>query len=235
MAKEIGMSVQTVHDYEKWGFLPSVKRGPQGYRLYTYQHLHALRVTRSLIQGYGWRYAQRIMQFIHQEDFASAWAEIDARHAEIHRSRCEVEETLHILREMPIGNVPDTFEETHLKQRRQFLISEAAQQAGVRVSAVRFWEEQGLLHPIRSKESRYRLYDEEQLRNLRVVALLRKTGTNFATVQLILAQLTQGAPEQAIESAEKRLQELAKTSQQCVKATSDLWKYIEEHLTMRIE
>ena len=74
------MSTQAVRNYERWGFLPAAQRGPQGYRLYGPQHLHAIQTARTLIVGFGWENARRIMQFIHQNDPASALAVIDACH-----------------------------------------------------------------------------------------------------------------------------------------------------------
>ena len=107
LARSVGLSVQAVRNYERWGFLPPAERGPQGYRLYTSQHLHALRTARTVIAGFGWEYARRIMHFIHQNDLSSALAVIDARHAAIHQSRTEVEETLHVLRTISTS-LPDS-------------------------------------------------------------------------------------------------------------------------------
>jgi DNA-binding transcriptional MerR regulator len=108
-------------------------------------------------------------------------------------------------------------------------ISEAAQQIGVQASTLRFWEEQGLLHPTRSQRSRYRFYDEEQLSILSMIALLRQANYSIEAIRPILIQVAQGNLEQSIAAAEKQLKELAETTQRCVKATASLWTYIEEH------
>jgi len=228
LARSIGVSTQAVRNYERWGFLPEAERGPQGYRLYSQQHLHALRTSRSLIAGFGWEHTLRIMQYIHQNDLAGALAVIDARHAAIHQSRREVEETLDILRTIA-RDLPHSSEGSAVrKSPHYFRIGEAARRVGVRVSAARFWEEQGLIQPIRESSSRYRLYDEKQIRILQTVALLRKTGYGFETIGAVLAQLASGAPEQVLAAAENRHKELVETSCRCVEATALLWAYIEE-------
>lgn len=226
LAKAIGMSVQTVRSYEAWGLIPRVERGPQGYRLYTPRHLQALRVARLVIEGFGWQSAQRIMQAIHEGKQSLAWAVIDVCHAGIHQQRCEVEETLRMLRETsPI--IPTRAPLEQGQARSQGLrASEAAQRIGVRTSTLRFWEEQGLLHPSRDQSSRYRRYDEEQLHLLRTIALLRKAGYTVEAIRPVLMQVAQGNPEQSLAAAEQQLKELADKTYRCVKATAALWEYL---------
>ena len=98
LAKAIGLSVQTVHNYEDCGFIPQVERNEKGYRLYTPQHLRAIKVARRVIAGHGWQRAQKIMQYIHAGEIVSALAVIDEHSAQIHADRREVEQTLEILR-----------------------------------------------------------------------------------------------------------------------------------------
>jgi len=207
--------------------MPASERSAHGYRLYTQRHLHALRVSRAMIVGYGWMQACNIMSCIHQGDLTAALALIDARHAEIHRSRCEIEETLRILRDTS-STIPTLSQMGNLPRWRNALhVSEAARVVGVRVSAVRFWEEQGLLQPSRESTSHYRLYDAEQMRKLQVIALLRKASYNFEAIRAVLTQLAAGTPEQALTAAEKRLKELAEVSRRCVEATTQFWAYVE--------
>ena len=93
-----------------------------------------------------------------------------------------------------------------------FRVGEAARQVDVRVSALHFWEQQGLLHPFRDQSSRYRLYDEHQMRRLRVVVLLREEGLDFKVILPVLDELAAGRPEKAIVAVEKRREELTRTS-----------------------
>lgn len=228
LAKAIGMSVQTVRSYEAGGLIPPANRGPQGYRLYTPRHLQAIRVARQVIEGFGWKSAQQIMQAIHEEEQSLAWAVIDACHAALHQHRCEVEEMLRILRATsPLipTCAPREQGQAHVRALR---IREAAQQVGVQASTLRFWEEQGLVHPTRSRGSQYRLYDKEQLHILRTIALLRQANYTVEAIRPVLLQVAQGNFERSVTAAEEHLRELAETTRRCVKATSALWTYLEE-------
>src|SRR5438093_795822 len=98
LAREVGVSAQTVRKYEEMGFLPPAARSPTGHRLYGPQHLHAIRTARVMAAGYGWEPALHIMRLIHQGDLGAALSAIDARHAELHQGRHDVEKTLAALR-----------------------------------------------------------------------------------------------------------------------------------------
>lgn len=215
--------------YEEIGFIPAAPRSAKGYRLYTTHHLEALQVARTAIAGYGWQNAHKIMQAIHQEDLPSALAVIDAHHAYIHQNRREIEDTLHILRATSGTIQPLAKGGERHHQRTSFHIKEAAQSAGIRPSALRFWEEQGLLQPARDRESGYRLYDAEQVRNIQIITLLRKANYNTDVIRTVLNQLATGTPEQALIAAENRLKELTAASHRCVAATAILWHYIEKN------
>src|SRR5260370_1109562 len=62
----------------------------------------------------------------------------------------------------------------------------------ISVQQVRNYEANG-------QHSRYRLYDEQQMRRLRVVALLRDAGYPFNVIQSVLDESAAGQPEKAIE------------------------------------
>jgi DNA-binding transcriptional MerR regulator len=226
LARAVGLSTQTIRSYEEVGLLPPSERSAQGYRRYSQHHLHALRVACGTIAAFGWENARHIMQAIHQDMLPQALAVIDARHAAIHRSRCEIEETLRILRATSETIQPLTQKDQRSRPRTSLQISEAAQTAHVRTSAVRFWEEQGLLHPVRDRDNGYRLYNAEQVRNIQIIALLRKAGYGFPAIRTVLTELAAGTPEQALAAAEQRLKELTEMSHRCMEATAALWVYI---------
>ncbi len=219
-----GISVQQVRNYEASGLIPQAQRSPSGYRLYTQQHLAALKTVKSMVPGYGWQRTPAIMRAIHRDDLSTALAIIDERHAELTSKRLQVEQTLRALETLAAQS--GTLQDSHPSQGVR--VGEAARQVGVRVSAIHFWEQQGLLHPVREQYSRYRLYDEQQMRRLRVVALLRDAGYRFDVIQSVLDELAAGRPEKAIVAVEKRREELTRTSWSCIKGLSSFQKYVSE-------
>ncbi len=224
LAQTGGISVQQVRNYEALGLLPPAERSKSGYRLYTQQHLAALKTARSLVGGYGWQRTPAIMQALHRGELMAALATIDMRHAELANKRLQVEQTLVALHELTAQT--DTLPNTRHPKRLR--VGEAAKEVGVRVSALHFWEQQDLLHPLRDQSSHYRLYDEQQMRRLRVVVLLREAGYAFNVIQSVLDELAAGQPEKAIVAIEKRREELMRTSWACIEGLALLQHYVNE-------
>lgn len=226
LAQTAHISVQQVRNYEANGFIPPAERSPSGYRRYTAQHLAALKMVRLLIAGYGRQYTQQIMQAIHAHRREVALALIDTHHAQLAATRTQLEQTLAALRPLTT-HLPG---KSLLRRADRVRVSAAAQMVGVRVSSLRFWERLGLLAPEREANSRYRVYGEAQLRRLRIVALLRQTHHDFATIRTTLNELEAGQPERAIATVEQRRTALSEQSWQCIQALAALYDYVNTYL-----
>ena len=226
LAQAVRVSVQQVRNLEAAGFLPRVERSPTGYRRYTRRHLAALETTTRLIAGYGWQRAQRIMQAIHRGALADALALIDERHAELAGARQQLAQTLAALSVLAAQSPLET---RPLVSTPEYLyVGAAARLVGVRVSALRHWEGQGVLRPTREPGSRYRRYDGRQLRRLRVVALLRQANYDFAAIHTVLDELERGRPERAIAAVERRRAALTEESRRCLAAIAALHAYLRD-------
>ncbi len=224
LARAAGVSVQQVRNYEAQGLLPPVGRRPSGYRHYTPQHLAAIRTGRMLIRAYGNQRALAVMRALHQGDLASALALVDEQHAELDRQRRQFEQTLAALLTLTTG-LPD---DDRWRRPTRLRVGAAARLADVRVSALRFWEKLGLLHPNREPGSRYRVYDLRQLRRLRVLALLRRANHDFGAIRTVLDELEADQPRRAVAAVETRREDLDRRSWQCLEAEAALQAYITE-------
>jgi DNA-binding transcriptional MerR regulator len=228
LARAGGISPQTVRNYERFGVLPPAERTPSGQRRYGPRHMHAIRTARVMISGYSWRYAQRILGALHRGDVASALAEVDARHAELARRRAAIDEVLTALREVAQSGAEEVTPPDRHGRFPSLTIGAAARLAGVRASAVRFWEAQGLLSPERDQESRYRRYGMRELRQLRIIVLLRQGGYGFEAIRSVLAELSDDPPERALVAIEARRVELLSASQRCMAGTAAVWDYLQQ-------
>jgi DNA-binding transcriptional MerR regulator len=225
LGRALGLSAQMTRRYEQWGFLPQAERSPTGRRRYTPRHLHAMLAARAMQAGYGWRTALRVMRLLHAGDLPGALVLVDDGHAALARQRREAEATRRALQALvrsggrPPGRPPS-------KGSAPVRIGAAARRAGVRVSAVRFWEAQGLLHPRRDPGSGYRLFDDEQVLRLHVVAVLRQAGYPFDAVRAVLAQVVAGRPSTVLAAIERRRGALTRASERCSRATAAFWGYV---------
>jgi DNA-binding transcriptional MerR regulator len=177
-----------------------------------------------MVGGYTWQHTRAIMQAVHRGKLADALALIDERHAGLAEKLRQVEQTLEAL-----GTLSAQATSVVPRRSQRLRVGEAARQVGVPVSSLHFWEQQGLLQPSRDTTSRYRLYDEQQMRRLRVVALLREAGSDFPAVRLALDELAAGSTEKAIAAVEKRRADLARTSWACAADLALFHAYVREY------
>lgn len=226
LARTAGLGVTQIRTYERVGFLPAAERGANGYRHYTADHVEALRVSRILIDGYGWQSALEVMRAVHLGDRPTVYALVNSRHAALDSQRLRIAAAL----DATDAVLRRSKEVSQARGRSAVRIKEAARTVGVRPSAVRFWERQGLLHPAREPSTEYRLYDAEQLGRLNVIALLRDVGYRFDAIRQVLDELAGGRPDQIRHALDERLETLNQTTWLCITATSALHNYLESAL-----
>jgi DNA-binding transcriptional MerR regulator len=223
LARMAGLGVTQIRTYERVGFLPPAERGANGYRRYSADHVEALRVSRILIGGYGWQGALDVMRAVHLRDRSTAYALVNSHHAALDSQRTRIAAAL----EATDAILRRSKEISQSRGRSAVHIKAAARTVGVRPSAVRFWERQGLLHPSREASTEYRLYDAEQLARLNVIALLRDVGYRFDAIRQVLDELSGGRPDQIRQALDARLETLNQTTWSCITATSTLHDYLE--------
>ncbi|TET83400.1 MAG: MerR family transcriptional regulator [Anaerolineales bacterium] len=85
-------------------------------------------------------------------------------------------------------------------------IGQLARRVGLRTSALRFYQEQGLLQPIGRTESGYRLYTPEAEQRLRFIQRAQRLGFSLADIRTLLGGWLNGdlSNEAIIETAEER-------------------------------
>lgn len=124
-------------------------------------------------------------------------------------------------------------------------INEVEQQVGVTKKNIRFYEQQGLLHPRRNKENGYREYDEADVDCLKKVKLLRKLSLPIEEIRKIQSGellLTDSLRRQIIV-LEREKTNLTETSELChtILADNSLYqtlspdKYLERMMAMEVK
>lgn len=65
-------------------------------------------------------------------------------------------------------------------------ISEIEKMTGLSKQTIRFYEKEGLISPKRNQENQYREYDENDVRQLKLIYVLRKTGLSVEEISKVL-------------------------------------------------
>ncbi|RZQ63863.1 MerR family transcriptional regulator [Amycolatopsis suaedae] len=196
LARSVGISAQQIRNYVDAGILPPARRSPSGHRRFDERHQLALTAYRTLATGFGWETARSIMRALHGEGTAVALAHVDAAHAALHEQRQSVRVATEAL-EAIAGQAP----EDAVPARSGLRVGEVAAQLGVRTSALRLWESAGLLVPGRERGTGYRRYDAADVRDARMVILLRQARYPLARIRVVLDDLRSAGSTAALRAA----------------------------------
>lgn len=196
LAREAGISTQQVRNYEAAGVLPPAPRSDTGYRKYELEHLSALQTYRSLAPGFGGDVATEIMRAVHDGDEALALRLVDASHAALNEQRLAADAMNEAL-----GAAAEQFLDAPPASGPALLVGELAAQLGVRTSTLRLWEAAGLLAPSREPITKYRRYGPVQVRDARIIAMLRQGRYHFAQIMPVLEGLRRAGSTEALRGA----------------------------------
>ncbi|MGM1018177.1 MAG: MerR family transcriptional regulator [Actinomycetota bacterium] len=217
VARAVGYSTQQVRDLERLGVLPVAERTPNGYRRYRERHIIALRAYRALAAAIGPVPARQMMPTLVSGTLDAAAEKIDALHALLARSREHVHEASRGLQAV-LADTTLVFDD-----HDAMTISELAEALGVRTSALRHWEHEGLVTPDRISPSRTRRYDARAIAEARIVAALRSGGYRIPPISRVLDQLREhGLTAEAHALLDARLSDLGRRSVALLGAAGEL-------------
>lgn len=207
IARELGISTSALRHYESWGIVPAPPRGANGYRLYTREHLAWFRCLRAMYAGFGSSVTSEALRHIQTGDMDAAFWLVAREQAELHREKQLADRTLALLRSphLPIAE--------GMSAKTRMTIGEAAAIAGVRTSAIRHWEKEGLLTPIRDPENGYRYYTPTHVRQILLIRTLRTTVYFLQHMKALVEAVEQqsvGKARLAVENAIQRIHELGR-------------------------
>src|SRR5699024_6029789 len=187
VARSAGCSAQLVRDLEVAGIIPPAGREPNGYRRFTHVHVAAVRAYRSLAEAVGSTTAREVLQYLGSDPTEEALARLSALHVDLVSSR---EQVLHALKAVVTiraeASGPATEED--LDGRSTMTITQLAEALGVRPSTLRFWEQEGLVAPVREGRLGARRYPARAIRQARIVTALRAAGFGIPATARAMAE-----------------------------------------------
>ncbi|MFJ2770817.1 MerR family transcriptional regulator [Streptomyces sp. NPDC087300] len=199
LARAAGISTQQIRNYADAGILPPTPRSPAGYRRFDARHRQALLTYRALIRGFGPGPAQGIMRAVHAAEVPRALALVDTCHAELHAQRVALRTTGEALEALA-----DEDPGAPAPPRSRMRIGEVAAHLGLRTSALRVWEAAGLLTPTRDPVTHYRSYLPADVRDARVITMLRQSHYPLPQIRAVLDDLRQSGGVEALRTAVAR-------------------------------
>lgn len=203
MAEASGYSVQQVRDLEALGVIAAASRTASGHRRFAATHLRQLLAYRDLALAVGPVDARRVLAEIRTLAPAEAVARVGALHIGLHRER----EQLLAARAALVAIGEEAVTDARATDADAMTITELSGALGVRPSALRFWEREGLLQPehLRTRSGTARRYRVAAIRQARIVVALRAAGHRICEVAAALEAITElGEVETSIAVLDER-------------------------------
>ncbi|MEU6775050.1 TioE family transcriptional regulator [Streptomyces sp. NPDC046759] len=204
LARGHGLSTQAIRNYEEAGILPAAGRTSHGYRTYTSLHAGALRAFLALVPGHGHRTATSIMRAVNQGTAGEALRLIDESHAQLLDDRRTLQAMESALRDLETTAAPEPgagSQPAAVPGRGGTFIGPLAGRLGIRPATLRTWERAGLVHPRRDPLTGYRVYDEADVRDARLVHQLRRGGYLLEQIAPLIDQVRAAGGLEPLEAA----------------------------------
>ncbi|PRY02355.1 DNA-binding transcriptional MerR regulator [Allonocardiopsis opalescens] len=225
LARLAGVSTQQIRNYVDAGVLPPVRWTPGGHRRFGPRHRAALLAYRALARGFGWEAAQDVMRAVHSGEVAAALEVVDAGHHALHEERLALIATAAAL-EAVAGEVPEGAG-ADVPPRSGLLVGAVAARLGVRASVLRMWESAGLLRPRRDPATGYRRYGPADVRDARMVDMLRRNRYPLTRIRPVLDGLRRtGGSEELRAAVAERRDALAQRATAMLAAAARLHRYL---------
>ncbi len=183
VAKCIGIHPNTVRLYEELELIPKPMRKENGYRVFTDFHIEQIKFARialrvEVLQNGLRKQAIAIIKTAALGDFDRAIFQAQHHLQQISNERRNAEEAIVITEKLFLGDYKETAS-IYLNRK------EVADYLQVSINALRNWELNGLI-TIKRKQNGYRVYDEEDIRRLKIIRSLRCANYSLSAILRML-------------------------------------------------
>lgn len=176
MTTLIKVSDTTLKRYENFDLLPEVKKTVGGQRRYQEIHRQAFLTIRKLLQGFEITTAYALMRLAKAGAFSESYWLIAHAQKQLVADEEALQRNRTFILSLPQEQLP----------QQRLRIGELAKLAQVETSAIRYWEERGLITSQRG-ENGYRYYEEKEIKKTLIVTSLRKTIYAIEEIKKLLA------------------------------------------------
>ena len=186
IAKIVGIHPNTVRLYEEIGFIPKVNRLENGYRVFTDLHIKQFKIAR-----------RALSIEVLQNGLRNRAIEIITTSAKMDydKSLMLVKEYINQL-DMEINNAEEAISITKKLLNQDYELNgkvlkrkEVSALLDISIDTLRNWEMNGLIK-IKRKENGYRIYNDEDIRKLKIIRTLRCANYSLSSILRMLNELS---------------------------------------------
>ncbi|WP_411551450.1 MerR family DNA-binding transcriptional regulator [Paenibacillus lautus] len=221
MAKKLNVSTTTLRRYENLGLVPDVPRTSSNRRYYTPLHVQAFLALRSLVQGFDLPIAYEVMSLLKEGYVEQALWMINVQQYNIQVEKQRVEEIMRLIHQTDFSKY------RNIQVTDEMKIGEVAVIAGVNPSAIRHWENEGLIRAKRNAENGYRVFTSQELKKIIVLSSLRKTVFFIESMKQLLEALETHDLTAIERSFKVAIQKLNEQLEKQMNGISEMVRYIQ--------
>lgn len=186
IAKKIGIHPNTVRFYENIGFLPKIPRKSNGYRVYNEIHLEQLKLIRTALKSEVLQNGLRkqvinIIKTSASGDYNLSLYLTQEHLKNVLQEQRNAKENIEIVKNI-LENINDFSEEKEYKRK------ELADKLGLTIDTLRNWELNGLIK-IKRKSNGYRVYNERDIKRIKIISSLRCANFSLTAILRLLNKL----------------------------------------------
>jgi len=201
IARMMGLHPNTVMLYEKWGYIASVPRKENGYRVYNETHLEQMKLIRlalrsKVIKWYMRFEVKNIIRSAAQGNFEKALELSKVYLSIIQNEKNNEIKVVEIIQEI-LRNY--SVEEKNISLNRNGV----AKLLGVSKHVIINWERYGFIEVSRSKNG-YRVYGDKEIKLLKVIKNLREKNYSTQSISRMLKKLETKIKEDDMHLSEKK-------------------------------
>jgi DNA-binding transcriptional MerR regulator len=206
VARKCNVSTSTLKHYEEWGLVPEIPRAKNGYRQYSDLHVAYFLCIVKMNIGFGMKFVKEIMPLIQEGKITEVLWKINQAQVELQEERRQAEQVVEMLEVEEV----EWFERRR-KKKDHYTIGEVAEIAGVATSAIRHWEKEGLVDPVRNQESGYRMYSPADVRKVLIIRTVSRAAWSLDIVREVLSETEHRHIKRAKEMAMQSLEYIDNT------------------------
>ncbi|MGC6768688.1 MerR family transcriptional regulator [Enterococcus sp. LJL128] len=224
IARQLNISTSLLRHYEKHELFPAPVRSKSGYRIYTETSFYYIKAVRTCTLAYGYTSSKKMMDNIRTGNYTQLFWQLNQEQLKLHQQKDITEKTRALLHDEEIEVL------TQMPKKGWITIGEAAERLSLTETTIRHWSTEGLVTVHRDEESNYRKFDEQALKRLLLIRLIRASTWSLDEVREILATFNAETPSEMIALAEHALRWLNKILERQFIAQTYLYQLI-NHLS----
>lgn len=224
IADIVNVHSNTVRLYEKWGYISTVNRRRNGYRVFTQKHLYQMKLARIALPGpypIDGQIVHCLVKEFAQDEYENAFRLANKYLEGVKLESIRANTALKVLDKW-FEKKPGDKIKTVFKTRKK-----ASNEIGVSVDALRTWERNGLFS-IDKDDKGITIFTEWDIEKIMVIRLLRNCGYSIASLFRVFSN------EEHLYQRPSEILSLPDENSDIYYVTDQFIKYLEDH-RMRAE